>query len=86
MEKKFVIDASMGYRDGLFAFCPIEVNDDGEFDVITGLTYLSSNVPDGAILYGIVHPDGQEAVESFCKEFEGVIANLKSGHAAVGKE
>ena len=37
-----VIDASMGARDGLFTFCPIEGDVNGEFSVVTGMNFIGS--------------------------------------------
>jgi hypothetical protein len=71
----YVIDATMGVRNGMFCFCPVELNNKGEITrVITGLTYLGT-VPKGKIV-AIVHEDGQGAVEAFCSQFEDELAEL----------
>lgn len=75
--KECVLDASMGIRDGLFCFCPIEGDITGDFTVITGLNYLSSRIPETYKLVAIIHEDGQEAVERFIEENKEAIGNLK---------
>ena len=73
-----VIDASMGCINGMFCFCPIEGNITGEFTLITGMNYLGK-APHGSMkLVGIVHPDGNKAVERFCREHEPELEALKS--------
>lgn len=67
--KHVVIDATMGCRDGLFTFCPIEGDVDGDFSVITGMNYISPVTPDGMKCVAIVHADGQDATEEFCKTY-----------------
>lgn len=61
-----VIDASMGVALGnsrAFCFCPL--GDDGR--IVTGMNYVSETPPAGMQLVGVVHEDGQEACEWFCK-------------------
>src|SRR5688572_7389433 len=65
--KECVIDASMCARDGLFTFCPIEGDINGEFQVVEGMNFIGAP-PDDMKIVAIVHPDGQEAVEQFCEE------------------
>lgn len=77
-----VLDASMGCRDGLFSFCEVRGDLDGEFEVMTGLTYVGARVPDGLRLVAIVHPGGQDAAEAFCIEHAEAIAALDAGEAA----
>jgi hypothetical protein len=76
--KECVIDASMGCSDGMFCFCPIEGDIAGEFAIVTGMNYISK-APHGTMkLVGIVHPDGNEAVERFCHERKPELEALKS--------
>lgn len=70
-----VIDASMGVRDGLFTFCPIEGDVNGEFQVVTGMNFLGSH-PQGMKLVAITHPDGQKAVERFCDKYQDALDRL----------
>src|SRR5262245_51716586 len=63
---KWVIDASMTGTP--FCFCPIEGDIRGEFTIVTGVNILSDKPPHGGALVGIVHPDGQKAVEAFCEK------------------
>lgn len=73
-----VIDASMEVRDGLFTFCPIEGDINGEFQVVTGMNFIGGK-PDGMKIVAIVHPDGQEAVERFCEQNRDALDEL-AGH------
>lgn len=74
---KYVIDASMGVRDGLFCFCPIEGDIECEFTIITGFNCIDEDPPRGKELVAIWHEDGQEAVERFCVEFEYELEAMK---------
>jgi len=69
MWKECVIDASYGVRDGMFCFCPIDGDINGEFSVITGMSYIGDAAPEGMKMVAIVHEEGQEAVEKFCEEY-----------------
>ena len=73
-----VLDASMGARDGLFTFCPIEGDVRGDFRVVTGMNFVSSRPPDRLSLVAIVHPDGQAAVERFCDEHREALEAMSS--------
>ena len=68
MWKECVIDATMGCRDGMFCFCPIEGDISGDFSLVTGMTVLSESPPDSMKLVGIVHEGGQAAVDEFCEQ------------------
>ena len=66
--EQWVIDATMGCKDGLFTFCPIEGDIDSEYSVVIGMNYVSDTPPKWGKVVAIVHADGQEAVEIFCEE------------------
>ena len=73
---KYVIDAGMGCSDGILCVCPVELDADGQISgIITGANLLGF-VPDGGEIIGVIHPDGQDAVEDFCAEFADEIAAL----------
>ncbi len=63
--KEWVVDASFGCQDGAFCFIPVEGHETDNPQFVVGMNYISSKPPDGARLVGIVHPDGDEAVEQF---------------------
>lgn len=65
-ETQWVLDATMGVRDGMGVFCPIEGDFPDDFTVITGLNYIGLKPPHG-VLVAVVHDEGQEAVEAFCE-------------------
>lgn len=57
--KNWVLDITLGEP---YAFCPIEDNG----DVVVGLTIITDKCPGN--LSGVMHLDGQEAVEKWCAE------------------
>lgn len=81
---KYVIDATMGVRDGMFAFCPIEGDMSGDFTVVTGYTFMGDDPPEGAVVVAVVHEDGQEAVERFFEENADELEALKNRIVARG--
>lgn len=72
MWDKWVIDASMSAPDGMFCFCPL----DGD-DIVTGFNFLGAGPPGGGELVGVVHPDGDEAVENFYARHQSVIELIR---------
>lgn len=68
-----VIDATMGARDGILVFCPVELDVGGEITaVISGAMFVGSP-PRGARVIGVVHEEGQEAVEEFYADHRRLI-------------
>lgn len=65
----WVMDATMCGDDGLLCFCPVNGDPDSdEFVVVTGMNHLSSEPPPQCKrLVGIVHEDGQAAVEAWAE-------------------
>ena len=59
---QWVIDAAIGTPPGTFCFCPVRGNIDGDFQIVTGMNYIGKQPPEG-ILVGIIHEDGQVAVD-----------------------
>lgn len=55
-----VIDATNGERDGLYTFRALG----------SGQKWVLTQPPESFELVGVVHDDGQEAVERFCREYE----------------
>ncbi len=76
-ERMWVLDASMGFDGGLFCFCPIDGDIDGEFTVITGLNVLAPPEKAPSNLVAIVHTDGQAAVDAFCEEHAVALERLE---------
>lgn len=75
-KSNYVIDATMGCRNGMFVFCPIEGDLEGDYEIVTGLNILSDEPPIGGEVVAIVHEDGQEAVEEFCDEYVDELERL----------
>jgi hypothetical protein len=78
MWKECVLDATMGNKDGLFTFCPIVGDIDGDFQVVTGMNFIGAVPPKDLKMVAIVHEDGQTAVEEFCEENKDAIAQMKN--------
>lgn len=66
--RQCVIDASMGYG-GAFTFCPIEGDLDGDFQIVTGMNFVG-RPPKELKVVAVIHPDGPEAADDFCKKYE----------------
>lgn len=83
MWDQWVLDATLS--DGgpdLFCFCPLEGDPEGEFEVITGMNF-ASDAPPGRLV-GIVHEDGAEAVEAWCRAHSGLHRRLPLSAAMEG--
>ena len=77
----YVIDASMGCRNGLFCFCPVQMDDEGNAtSIITGMNILGSP-PKGSDVIGVYHPEGDKAAKSFVDEFYDEIKAVISSSA-----
>lgn len=64
----YVLDATLSPHDGLFCFCPVEGDLQGDYQIVTGLNYLSTEPPPTGYLAGVIHEDGQAAVEKWCEQ------------------
>ena len=71
---RWVVDAGMSHDadDGIFCFCPLGENG----DVIVGMNFLSDKPPPNVKLVGIVHEDGQDAVEAWCNQHGDALDTL----------
>jgi hypothetical protein len=79
--REWMIDGSMSHKaaNGLFCFCPIERDDDGNISaVVTGLSFLSSDPPNGEDVIGVYHPEGEEAAIDFAEEFAAQLAKFSN--------
>lgn len=72
MWENWVIDATMPtLKDapGAFTFIPVEGElGSGKETYVVGMNYISTEPPDDGNLVGIIHEDGQEAVDAFCRQ------------------
>lgn len=69
--KNWVLDGTFGWPA---PFCPIEGDINGEFSVVVGMNVLATTPPGKMV--GIVHADGQEAVEAFCRKHKTEIDKI----------
>lgn len=82
-----VLDATMGYRGGLFCFCPIQGDiGTGDFTVVTGMMFLSDMPHPSMKLVAIYHSDGQDEVEAFCEKYAKELQELEERLAEREKE
>lgn len=72
-----VIDATFEPIGGMFTFCPIGGDINGEFSVVTGMNFVSEVPPEGMRLVAVVHPDGQQATEEYCDEWQRELDALR---------
>ena len=75
MWEQYILDATMGCQGGLFCFCPIEGDIHGDYSIVFGMNMLSSEPP--GKLVAIIHAEGQEAVEAFCRECAEELNSLR---------
>lgn len=69
MWNDWVIDATMDNGDGLLCFIPVEGIDTDNPVFVTGMNYLTDVKGfDKGKIRGVIHADGQAAVEKWCKE------------------
>jgi len=77
MTDNYVLDCSFDTGDGMWCFCPIEMDADGNVtSIITGLNFLSDSPPKGGHFVGVVHQDGQEACDEWCEKNRAVVDRL----------
>jgi len=64
---------------GSLCFVPIERTgpDDDDFNIVFGMNYVADEPPSGKVI-GIIHEDGQEAVEQWCRENPDAFKRLMS--------
>ena len=73
---KWVLDASASNEKWL-CFCPVEGDLNADYQILTGISTLSDSVPNGKLV-GVIHSDGQEAVEAFCEKHRDLLDALKN--------
>lgn len=77
----YVLDATLAGPNGMFCFCPVELDEEGNVEsVIIGLNFLSTQPPVGSRLIGITHEGGQEACEEWCAEHADELEKLGLPH------
>ena len=75
MWDQYILDATTGCQNGLFCFCPVEGDVNGDYSIVFGMNILSDKPP--GKLVAIIHAEGQEAVEAFCKEYAEELNSLR---------
>ena len=84
----YVLDASMDASDmGMFCFCPVELDDNGEVkSIIVGMNYISTEPPENSKFLGVVHEEGQGACDKWCKEHDDLILDLRKRFGDLKKD
>lgn len=68
MSAAYVLDATLDEPGAPHCFVPVELGPDGEVEsIVFGMNYLSSDPPNGGRFVGVIHADGQEAVDAWCE-------------------
>lgn len=75
-ENKYVIDASMGLRQGFLVLRPAKQDSDGNFVPDTEKPHVLSNTVADRNIVGIHHKDGPEALDAFCKQHKHALRNV----------
>lgn len=72
---QWVVDVTLWEEGGLYCFVPLEGDPQGEHTLVVGMNFLTDRVPGGKLV-GVVHMDGQEAVDEWCAAHETELAEL----------
>lgn len=75
-ENKYVIDASMGVRQGMLYLCPARLDDEGDFVPDTSRPRILCDMVEDREIVGIFHEDGAEALDAFCEEHRDTIRKV----------
>ena len=82
MVDTMVLDASMGSGGGMYCFCPVELDDDNNIaSIITGMNFLSDDLPEHGKVIAVVHSEGQGAVDLFCADNPEIIQKIENQSA-----
>lgn len=73
---KYVIDAGMGVRQGLFFLRPAKQDKDGHFMPDPTQAHVMSDTAGDREIVGIFHEDGPEALDAFCDEHKDALRKL----------
>jgi len=80
-DERWVLDATLDFfDDGLYCFCPIEGDLDGEYSIVFGMNIINDKPP--GKLVAIIHEDGQEALDNWCERHAEVLARWKAAQGA----
>ena len=83
MFKTWLLDASaVGVEKGIWTFVPYEP-DTG--DIIFGMNYMGKKPPGGDVV-GVIHVDGQDAVDKWCSENTSVLHEFGLVEEVEGRE
>lgn len=75
----FVMDATLDSGDGLHCFVPITFDANGEVEsLVVGMNYVSPDPPERGRFLGIVHMDGQDAVDEWVSANTGEYERLRA--------
>ncbi|WP_420332410.1 hypothetical protein [Roseibium sp.] len=73
---KYVIDAAMGVRQGLFFLRPAKQDDDGHYIPDPTQPHVMSDTVGERTIAGIHHEDGPEALDAFCEAHKDALRKL----------
>ncbi len=77
--EQYVLDATIYKEDGIFCFVPIENMGTPQQTLILGMNILSSIEGfDLGDIVGVVHLDGDEAVDNWLKKHPEVVSKIKA--------
>lgn len=79
IDEFFVLDASIDDGDGIHCFVPVTFDDAGEVEsLVLGMNYISRDPPSRGVFVGVVHLDGDEACDKWCRENGEELERLRS--------
>lgn len=69
LSNAYVVDVTLADGDRGHCFVPVEFGPDGEVEtIVLGMNYLTTEPPHGGTVVGIIHSDGEQAVEAWIEE------------------
>ena len=67
-ENKYVIDATMGVRHGMFFLRPAKLDEDGKFTPDPAKPHVLTDTVGDREIVGIHHQGGQASLDAFCEK------------------
>ncbi len=73
---KYVIDATMGVRQGLFFLRPAKLDEEGKFMPDPTKPHVLTDTVGDREIVGLHHQDGPEALDAFCEEHNAALRKV----------